>query len=200
MLITKIFNVESAHIVRNCTSERCSHSIHGHSAKIEVTFECKQLDNAQMVMDFGLMKDHIKKFVDSMDHAYLLCNKDNEEFQAFIKKACARYIVLPFNPSAEMLSMFVFWGIKKLLDKTEFMNGEGEVRVYSVKYHETATGSATCFRDDLFNLWISEYDNVIFSDQIQKEWDSMDMSNLFNSKEDEAYFLCPGIEQQIKLK
>lgn len=200
MIITKIFNVESAHIVRNCTSERCSHSIHGHSAKIEVSFKCNNLDNAQMVMDFGLMKDHIKKFVDSMDHAYLLCSADKESFKTFIHSYCDRYITLPFNPSAEMLSMFVFWGIEKLLKHTEFSNGEGNVEVYSVKYHETATGSATCFREDMENIWKKEYEDVRFSQQIQKEWDSLDMSNLFNSKGEEAYFICPEIEQQIELK
>ena len=76
MVIRKEFRVESAHIVRNCTSERCSHSIHGHSAVIELFFESDQLDNAQMVMDFGLMKASIKQFIDSMDHCYLLCDKD----------------------------------------------------------------------------------------------------------------------------
>ena len=65
MIITKLFNVESAHIVRNCTSHRCSHSIHGHSAKIELSLESNQLDNAGMVYDFGLMKGTIKELIDS---------------------------------------------------------------------------------------------------------------------------------------
>ena len=39
MRIRKEFRVESAHIVRNCTSHRCSHSIHGHSAVIELIFD-----------------------------------------------------------------------------------------------------------------------------------------------------------------
>ena len=66
MRIRKEFRVESAHIVRNCTSHRCSHSIHGHSAVIELIFEGDRLDNAGMLYDFGLMKGSIKEFIDSM--------------------------------------------------------------------------------------------------------------------------------------
>ena len=54
MIIRKRFRVESSHVVRNCTSERCSHSHHGHSAVIDVFFEGRQLDNAQMA---ALTKD-----------------------------------------------------------------------------------------------------------------------------------------------
>ena len=100
MRIYKTYEVESAHIVRNCTSERCSHSIHGHSAKIEVCLESKGLDNAQMVYDFGLMKNSIKELIDSMDHSYLLCNKDNPEFQKFVHKYSDRVITFNFNTTA----------------------------------------------------------------------------------------------------
>ena len=81
MLIRKLFKCESSHIVRNSTSARCSHSIHGHSAVIEVFFRSKDLDNAGMVYDFGLMKNSIKQFIDSMDHCYLLCGLDKSEFK-----------------------------------------------------------------------------------------------------------------------
>ena len=62
MKIRKEFRVESAHIVRNCTSHRCSHSIHGHSAVVEVFLESTLLDNAGMVYDFGLMKGSEESF------------------------------------------------------------------------------------------------------------------------------------------
>ncbi|MBP8064536.1 MAG: 6-carboxytetrahydropterin synthase QueD, partial [Acinetobacter sp.] len=31
MIIRKLFKFENAHVVRNCTSDRCKRSIHGHS-------------------------------------------------------------------------------------------------------------------------------------------------------------------------
>ena len=39
MLIRKLYGFENAHIVRNCSSDRCRRSIHGHSYKVEVILE-----------------------------------------------------------------------------------------------------------------------------------------------------------------
>ncbi|WP_238353640.1 6-pyruvoyl trahydropterin synthase family protein [Pseudomonas proteolytica] len=69
MLIRKLFKFESAHIVRNCTSRRCSRSLHGHSYKIEVLLEAYALDHGQMVYDFGLLKGTVGNFIDGFDHA-----------------------------------------------------------------------------------------------------------------------------------
>ena len=195
MVIRKEFRVESAHIVRNCTSERCSHSIHGHSAVIELFFESDQLDNAQMVMDFGLMKTSIKQFVDSMDHCYLLCDKDKPEFKEFITKECDRYIVMPFNPSAEMLSLYIFKNVSNILELTNLANGEQNVKLKAVRYHETITGYAECNEDDLKNIWKPEYDNVRYSDGVRRDWsDELTQAMLFDVR-----IQNPTIPQQIKL-
>ena len=55
MIIRKLFKFEGSHIVRNCTSDRCSHSLHGHSYKVELFLTADHLDNAGMVVDFGLL-------------------------------------------------------------------------------------------------------------------------------------------------
>ena len=171
MEIRKEFRVESAHIVRNCTSERCSHSIHGHSAVIEVLFRGRVLDNAQMLVDFGLMKGSIKQFIDSMDHCYLLCSKDDPKFREFIKSSCDRYIELPFNPSAEMLSMFIMVGVQYILDHTRFCNGEHQVAVSGVRYHETTTGYAQCDVEDCNRYMATlSWDDIVFSDGVKKDW------------------------------
>lgn len=171
MKITKTYKVESAHIVRSCTSERCSHSIHGHSAKIEVMLESMILDNAQMVYDFGLMGGTIKHFIDSMDHCYLLCSKDKPEFKEFIKQNCERWIEFPFNPSAEMLSLFIMQGCQYILDHTKFSNGEHAPEVTGVCYHETETGCAECDGWDLDNLWDKDWSKqIVYSQGVQKDW------------------------------
>lgn len=196
MIIRKKFNVESAHIVRNCTSERCSHSIHGHSAVIEVFLESNFLDNAQMVYDFGLMKSTIKQFVDSMDHCYLLCSQDSEEFKSFIKSTCDRWIELPFNPSAEMLSMFVFSGVQKILNNTYKNNGEDYIQTYTVRYHETTTGYAECNAMDVIRFQnIIDFDNIIYSEGVMKDWGS-DLKSIFEGDT----VINPVINQQINLK
>ena len=195
MVIRKEFRVESAHIVRNCTSERCSHSIHGHSAVIELFFESDQLDNAQMVMDFGLMKTSIKQFVDSMDHCYLLCDKDRPEFKEFITKECDRYIVMPFNPSAEMLSLYIFKNVSNILELTNLANGEQNVKLKAVRYHETITGYAECNEDDLKNIWKPEYDNVRYSEGVRRDWSD----ELTQAMQFDVRIQNPTIPQQIKL-
>ena len=195
MVIRKEFRVESAHIVRNCTSERCSHSIHGHSAVIELFFESDQLDNAQMVMDFGLMKTSIKQFIDSMDHCYLLCDKDRPEFKEFITKECDRYIVMPFNPSAEMLSLYIFKNVSNILELTNLANGEQNVKLKAVRYHETVTGYAECNEDDLKNIWKPEYDNVRYSEGVRRDW----RDELTQAMQFDVRIQNPIIPQQIKL-
>lgn len=201
MQITKFFEVESSHIVRNCTSERCSHSIHGHSAKIEVTFESRQLDNAQMVMDFGLMKGSIKQFIDTMDHCYLLCANDDEDFKNFIKKTCARWIELSFNPSAEMLSVFIMSNVQNILNHTQFNNGESQqIKVSSVRYWETRTGSATCDVEDMIIYNALQYnDKIVYSDQVLKELGDAVLSEVITNQESTVKLINPTIEQQIKL-
>lgn len=203
MRVRKIFpNIQSAHIVRNCTSERCSHSIHGHSTTVELVFESKDLDNAQMVMDFGLMKGAIKDFIDSMDHCYLLCNKDKEDFKTFIKGSCDRYIEMPFNPSAEMLSVWIFATVDRIISRTKFANGEHKPKLVEVVYHETASGSAECSREDFEHLWKYNYMEVEYSDGVVKDWKEDTKSVIDRKggyKSELSIIVNPEVKQQIKL-
>ena len=195
MIIRKEFRVESAHIVRNCTSHRCSHSIHGHSAVIELLLEGNKLDNAGMLYDFGLLKGSVKEFIDSMDHCYLLCKNDNPEFIKFIQNTCDRWIMLPFNPSAELLSMFVHRFVQNIIDRTITNNGEGCISVNGVIYHETTTGYAQCNKEDIKNLWNNFWDiDVMFSKGVIKDWSNDLKSVVFDNKN----IVNPIIKQQIK--
>lgn len=192
MLITKIFKVESSHRVVNCTSERCKYSLHGHSAVIEITLDCSKPDNGGMGYDFGLMKGSIKDFVDSMDHCNLFYKYDDQVYVDFIKKFNQRWISLPVTPSAEFLSAFIFKICDYILNNTVMLNGEGYVKVHSVKYHETSTGSATCFREDL-DGWAKYHKNdIVFSEGVKKDWGD-DLRSLWESGE---IIKNPTTEQQ----
>ena len=100
MRIRKLFKFENAHIVRNCSSDRCKYSIHGHSYQIELILEAHRLDYGQMVYDFGLLKSSIKDMIDSFDHAICFWDKDDLEYIEACKKFSARWISLPVSPSA----------------------------------------------------------------------------------------------------
>lgn len=198
MKIRKEFRVESAHIVRNCTSHRCSHSIHGHSAVIELILEGNKLDNAGMLYDFGLMKGTVKEFIDSMDHCYILCSKDSDEFKYFIKKNCDRWIEIPFNPSAECLAMFIQWWVNYIINHTKTSNGECSFLCTAVKYHETATGYAESSFNDLADIWKpewKEYTNYKFSDGVIKDW-SKDLCDILIAQQT---ITNPIVKQQIAL-
>lgn len=174
MIIRKLFKYEGAHIVRNCSSERCKRSIHGHSYVVEVFFTSKGLDNGQMVMDFGLMKKTIKDFIDGFDHAYSMWTKESNEFKNFMKDNSDRWIEMPVSPSAEAYSLMFLYVIDKIVKATEFNNGEQEVEVSSVRVHETVTGYAEAFREDLdwftFNL-----EDVVLSEGIKSEFSDPEM-------------------------
>lgn len=177
MLIRKLFRFENAHIVRNCTSDRCSRSIHGHSYQVEVLLEAHALDHGQMVYDFGLMKGDIRTLIDSFDHAVAYWDADDPEYLDACRKFSARWIALPVSPSAEQFSRVFFALVDRVLALTDMVNGEGDVRLHSVIVHETATGYAQCFREDIDNPRMGELplDRIVFSDQVRAEWADPDL-------------------------
>jgi len=178
MIIRKLFKFENAHIVRECTSRRCSRSIHGHSYKVEVKLSSNFLDNGQMVMDFGLMKLYIKDIIDSFDHAITLWSGDNKEYIEFAKRFSERYVILPVNPSAEQFSRVFFLIIDKILKLMDFKNSEKEVKLHSIIVHETDTGYAECFKEDAYNfenMGEINLEDIVFSGRIKEEWRDKNM-------------------------
>ncbi|CUU81694.1 6-carboxytetrahydropterin synthase [Campylobacter hyointestinalis subsp. hyointestinalis] len=183
MIIRKLYDYENAHIVRFCSSKRCKESIHGHSYKCEVLLSSNYLDNAEMVYDFGLMKQGIKTIIDSFDHSTTLYAKDDIGYKNDIKRHSRRWIELPFNPSAEQFSRVFFVLIDRLLELTDMINAEKGVKLHSIIVHETASGYAQCFREDAYNPNMGKInlEDIIFSDGIKEEWDEQDFyENLKN--------------------
>lgn len=174
MIIRKKFKFEGAHIVRDCSSDRCKKSLHGHSYIVEVFFTSQGLDNGGMVMDFGLMKKTISDFIDSFDHCYSLWNREKDDFKSFIKNQSARWVEMPVTPSAEMYSLMFFYVIDKIVKNTVFQNGECQVELYSVRVHETETGYAESFKEDLKH-WDYALNSILISQPIKDEWKDSDM-------------------------
>lgn len=166
MVIRKLYRIESAHIVKDAISKRCSHSTHGHSGLIEVFFKSTKLDKAGMVYDFGAFKQTIGSFIDMFDHSVHLYDKDDKERIEFFKKMNDRYIILPCNPTAENYSLLFKDCINEILAKSSFSNEEGQVYCSGVRYHETATGYAESEENDrsVFSL-----KDIIFSEETLNE-------------------------------
>ena len=174
MIIRKLFKFENAHIVRNCSTQRCSQNIHGHSYKVEVLLQSNYLDNGDMIYDFGLTKLYIKEMIDSFDHAITLWSRDDEEYIKDMKKHSNRWIELPVSPSAEQFSRVIYLIVEKILSLTNMINGEREVSLFSIIVHETETGYAQGFKEDAHSLLMGEIklEDIIFSKQIKSEWSS----------------------------
>ena len=172
MLIRKLFKFENAHIVRNCSTRRCSENVHGHSYKVEVLLESNYLDNGQMVYDFGLTKQYIKELIDSFDHAITLWSKDDKNYIDAMKTYSSRWIELPVSPSAEQFSRVIYLIVERILACTIMVNGERDVRLHSIIVHETETGCAQGFREDAHSelMGTIRLEEIIFSKQIQNEW------------------------------
>lgn len=198
MIIRKLFKFENAHIVRNCTSDRCKRSIHGHSYKVEILLQANRLDHGQMVYDFGLLKGVIKDLIDSFDHAITFWDKDDEAYISACKTFSARWISLPVSPSAEQFSRIFYLLVSEVLKNTHTQNGEGDVKVNSVIVHETDTGYAQCFQEDIENEQMGKLslDAIIFSEQVKAEWSSADLYDRLKSGQG---FANPVVELQVKI-
>ena len=196
MLIRKKFSFENAHVVRNCTSDRCSRSIHGHSYKVEVLLEAHALDNGQMIYDFGLMKGTIKDIIDSFDHAIAFWDKDDAGYIESCKTYSARWISLPVSPSAEQFSRLIFVLVDAILHNTVMNNNEPEVTLHSIIVHETETGYAQAFRADASNprMGLIPLEQIVFSDQVRSEWHDPQMYHKVLNHE---HFVNPQARQQV---
>ncbi len=172
MIIRKSFKFEAAHIVRNCSSKHCRENIHGHSYLTEVFITSNKLDNGFMIMDFGLL-DHVKTFIESFDHTYTLWQAEDQEFKNFIYTHNNRVAEIPVSPSAEGFALLFFRVIDRILATTTFRNGEGDILLSSVRVHETATGYAEAFREDLKWANFSPAD-IKFSPGIYSEWQTQE--------------------------
>lgn len=172
MLIRKLFKFENAHIVRNCSTRRCSENIHGHSYKVEVLLESNYLDDGQMVYDFGLTKLYIKELIDSFDHGITLWSKDDKAYLEAMKAHSNRWVELPVSPSAEQFSRVIYLIVERVLTCTTMINGERDVKLHSIIVHETETGYAQGFKEDAHSELMGKIalEDILFSEQVQSEW------------------------------
>jgi 6-pyruvoyltetrahydropterin/6-carboxytetrahydropterin synthase len=149
-----------------------------------------------MIYDFGLLKGHIKELIDSFDHAVAFWDKDNAEYIAFCKQFSARWISLPVSPSAEQFSRVIFVLVDSVLKQTVMQNGEADVSLHSIIVHETITGYAQCFRDDVENprMGLIQLDEIVFSEQVCSEWSD---HQLFEKLKQGEMFVNPIVKPQV---
>ena len=98
--------------------------LHGHNWKVEVFLAGEQLDEAGLLVDFGVIKARTNALLEEIDHKYL------NELEAFREQ----------NPSSENLARYLF----ERLSVDVIRNG---VRVSRVNVWESDNSCASYYRD-----------------------------------------------------
>ena len=143
MIIRKLFKAETAHRVALAYTTRCQ-GLHGHSYLFEIFLHGVSQDNAQMLMDFKLLKEKL--------NSLLMWDLDHELIE-MAPKLTSRYVILPYNPTAEQMARHIYYHAKAMA-----------LPLQQVIVHETKTGYAQFSGDDDIKIDLSK---VIFSEELQ---------------------------------
>lgn len=123
MFELKVLNHFSAAHQLKLVAAKCE-NLHGHNWKIEVCVKGEKLNDAGVIMDFGLIKKHVSEIMTSLDHKFL---NELEWFKGS-------------NPSSEIIAMKI---AKELQEKID----DPSIKVSSVTAWESDDACATyrCF-------------------------------------------------------
>lgn len=143
--LTKEFSFEMSHVLEGYDG-LCS-QIHGHSYRLFVTVKGVPSDNPEdpklgMVMDFGILKQIVGELIiGRYDHAMLIREThDNAAFIETLRERYPRVIPTSHQPTCENLISYFASIIAPALPP--------EVRLHSLRLHETATSFAEWFAED----------------------------------------------------
>ncbi|MHB8172142.1 MAG: 6-carboxytetrahydropterin synthase QueD [Thermincolia bacterium] len=113
---------DAAHHLRDYQG-KCA-QIHGHSWQVEVMVAGEELDKTGMLIDFGILKEHVNEIIGVLDHRYL------NELDAFNLEG--------MNPTAENIARYIYEHIFKQLK-----NHQPAIVIEGVRVWESTNASAT---------------------------------------------------------
>lgn len=100
-------------------AEKCE-NLHGHNWKVETCISGEKLNSAGVLMDFGELKDHVKRIMSTLDHKFL------NELGIFEDG----------NPSSENIACYIARELEKSI-------GGSPVKISRVTVWESENASAT---------------------------------------------------------
>lgn len=107
--------------------------LHGHNWFVEIKVRAREQDNIGLVMDFGIIKKHLKNVMELIDHKYL------NELPEF-KDGPARQS----NPTSENIARFIFDRLAPLIKE----DSTGRAWLCKVSAWESDNASATYMPDE----------------------------------------------------
>lgn len=141
--LTKEFTFEMAHVLEGYDGP--CRNVHGHSYRLKVTVIGSPINDITnpklgMVMDFGQLKSIVKqKVVDRFDHV-LLVKSDSELLKQCNLLSLGKIEPVDYQPTCENLLIHIADLISSGLPS--------EIKLHSLKLHETATSFAEWFASD----------------------------------------------------
>lgn len=142
--IRKTYKVEYAHQLSNAFTAGCHETIHGHSGVIEVFLSSEELDDNNMVIDFGQISSFIKEFImNELDHALIIPCTLEDEYIQMLKKYNKKLRIYNHNPTAEYFCKVLFNAINTILgDMYVALRFNNFIKLEKIRFHETDTGYA----------------------------------------------------------
>lgn len=112
--ITRILEFDAGHRVVNHES-KCK-NFHGHRYKVEATLISINLDNLGRVIDFGIVKQILGKWIDdNWDHTMILNIKDKKFGDILEAEGNKKVYYLNENPTAEYMALYLLNKANELL-------------------------------------------------------------------------------------
>lgn len=112
----------AAHQLRNVT-EKCE-NLHGHNFQVEAAVVGEALNEADVLLDFGLLKTWLREILSSLDHCFL---NDHPAFAGS-------------NASSEKLARFIAENLQEKL-----LSHDGALRVRRIRVWESSKASAAYY-------------------------------------------------------
>lgn len=156
-VLTKSLDFCAGHRLLNY-SGKCR-NVHGHNLTLEISFGSQSLNSQGMVVDFGLIKDRVKAWVDeNLDHGFI-ANYRDQAMISFLQDHGQKHFVLTpeslglpdtyapheiqervelTNPTMENLVLCIRRQAEQFA--SEFSSPDHQVTVYKVRLYESDTG------------------------------------------------------------
>lgn len=130
IICTRKIEFDAAHRIMNHES-KCK-MLHGHRYVLEASFEAPELDSLGRVIDFGVIKEVLGKWVDdNLDHNTILFSKDKELGDKITSVTTQDIYYMDKNPTAENIAKHILEDICPQL----FANSD--VKCVKIKLYET---------------------------------------------------------------
>ncbi len=130
--ITKSFKFEAAHRLFTMPNDHPCRNIHGHSYVVKVSIwvdDIKTMENPNMVIDFGKLKQFQKQLDEFFDHTLIL-HEDDPLFDILKDHVC-KIIKMPFklDVTAENMAYLFANSINVICNEYKIKTGQIQVEV-----------------------------------------------------------------------